>query len=157
MGVEQTNEHAEAVAEEPTSEQSFPNSVKKVERIAQQSKGLFDDVKDWIDLKIKLTELEIREKIKERQSDVIAGVVIGVFLVIAVVFGLVAAALGLGAWLGHPAWGFLVVTGLLLTIALVVYGVRFSGEAKDGEKPDPAQKALAAPSDQKTLPPGPVE
>ena len=154
MGMEKTNEHPEAVAQEHAPDRPFPKSAKKVERIAQQSKGLFDDVRDWIDLKIKLTELEFREKIKARQDDIVTLAVVGFLGVMALVFLLVAAALGLGAWLGHPAWGFLIVTGILSGIAGLLYWAHFSRGKKKAVKPEPMQKKLAAPLDQKKLSPG---
>ncbi len=155
--MEQTNEHPEVVAEARSPEEPIPKGAKKVERIAQQSKGLFDDVKEWIDLKIKLAELEIKEKIKARQDDVIMFAAIGFIGVLALVFLLVTLALGLGAWLGHPAWGFLIVTGILLSTGGILYGAHSSRGKKKAGKPDPEQKKLAASSDQKKLPPGSSE
>ncbi len=41
-------------------------------------------------------------------------------LLVAALFGLTALGFGLGAWLGHPAWGFLAVTGLLIVVAFII-------------------------------------
>jgi hypothetical protein len=40
---------------------------------------------------------------------------------VALLFLLTALAFGLGAWLGHPAWGFLIVAGVLFLIAGVYW------------------------------------
>ena len=152
--MEQKTEHLKTDSEKKAPDRRFTKGTNKVERIAQESKGLFDDVRDWIDLKIKLTELEFREKIKARQDDIVTLAVVGFLGVMALVFLLVAAALGLGAWLGHPAWGFLIVTGILSGIAGLLYWAHFSRGKKKAVKPEPTQKKLAAPSDQKKLPPG---
>ncbi len=89
----------------------------KVERIAEQSRALIDDVKEWVELKIQYTRLEIEQQIEQKRDEVAVLVVVAFLGVLALVFGLTAAALGLGAWLGHPAWGFLIITILLLLIA----------------------------------------
>ncbi len=56
--MEQTTERPELVAEDETPGGPFSKGAKKVERIAQESKGLLDDVKEWIDLKIQFTWLD---------------------------------------------------------------------------------------------------
>ena len=152
--MEQTKEHPAAKAEGATPERPTAFGAKKVERIAQQSKGLIDDVKDWIDLKITLVELEIREKIKARQEEAITFALIGFLGVLALVFLLVAIALGLGTWLGHPAWGFLIVTGILVGVAGLLYGRHASRSTKGSLEDKPDRKILAAPADQKQLPSG---
>ena len=152
--MEQTKEQAAAKAEAARPGRPSTLGSKKVDRIAQQSKGLFDDVKDWIDLKITLVELEIRQKIEDRRDDAITFVVVGFLLVMALVFMLITLALGLGAWLGHPAWGFLIVTGLLVLGAGLIYAVRASGKDKAPPEDVPDRKSLTVPVDQKQLPPG---
>ena len=152
--MEQTKEHSAVKAEDATPERPSAFGAKKVERIAQQSKGLIDDVKDWIDLKITLVELEIREKVKARQEDAITYALVGFLAVLALVFLLITVALGLGAWLGHPAWGFLIVTGILAGVAGLLYALHTSRRKKDTLEGKPDPKTLTASEDQKQLPPG---
>lgn len=102
----------------------LPSGRNKVERIAQHSKGLVDDLKEWVDLKIQHTKLQIRDELNERKIELALVAGAGVFGLLGFLFGLIALALGLGAWLGHPAWGFLVVTVLLMLIAAVFLGAR---------------------------------
>lgn len=152
--MEQAKEHSAAKTEDATPSRPSALGAKKVERIAQQSKGLFDDVKEWIDLKITLIELEIRQKIEARRDDAITFALIGFLGVTALVFLLIAVALGLGAWLGHPAWGFLIVTGILAGVAGLLYGAHASRRKKGNLEDTPDRKPLTASTDQKQLPPG---
>ena len=99
------------------------SSRAKIERIASESKGLVDDVKEWVDLRLKLVKTEVQAEVSEKMNDVVQDVlpiaVPAVIVAVGVLFLLVTAALGIGWWLGRPFWGFLVVTGLLFFVALV--------------------------------------
>jgi uncharacterized membrane protein YqjE len=99
----------------PTNRQ-LPSGQNKVQRIAEHTKGLFEELTSWVDLKLKLTQIEIENKIEDRVNQLVVGAIVAFFAVLALVFGLVALGLGLGAWLGHPGWGFLAVMVLLLLI-----------------------------------------
>ncbi len=153
--MEQTTERPEVVSEAETPGGPFSKGAKKVERIAQQSKGLFDDVKEWIDLKIKFTWLEVQAEINARKQDAVVGAILAFLGVLGLVFALIAGALGLGAWLGHPAWGFLIVTGVLFLTAGVVYWSHFKKGKKKKKSPGAPSdhKKLEAQDDQKRLPP----
>lgn len=96
------------------------SSMGKIKRISYQSKGLVDDVKSWVDLRMTLTQMDIEEKVDARLNRAIVGGVVGALAFLSLTFGLVAASLGLGAWLGHDAWGFLAVTGLLLVVTAIL-------------------------------------
>ena len=48
----------------------------RVARISDQAKGLADDVKTWVELKLKLFELEIEERIEGLANRVVIGVII---------------------------------------------------------------------------------
>ena len=153
--MEQTTEGPEVVAEDETPGRPFSKGAKKVESIAQQSKGLFDDVKEWIDLKIQFTWLDIQAKIDAVKQDALVGAIVAVLGILGVIFALLTGALGLGAWLGHPAWGFLIVTGLLFLIAGVVFWWHFERGKKNDKSPEaPSEhKELEAQDNQKRLPP----
>ncbi|MCH8960803.1 MAG: phage holin family protein [Bacteroidetes bacterium] len=153
--MEQTTERPEVVTEDETPGGPFSKGAKKVESIAQQSNGLFDDVKEWIDLKIQFTWLDIQAKIDAVKQDAVVGAIVAVLGILGFVFALLTGALGLGAWLGHPAWGFLIVTGVLFLTAGVVYGWHFERGKKKKKSPGaPSEhKELEAQDDQKRLPP----
>lgn len=94
----------------------LPSGANKVERIAQHTRGLVDDLTAWVDLKLKHTQLEVEEKVQRKIADVVVKVIPLVVFALCGLFLLVTIALGLGWWLGHPFWGFLIVTaGLGLT------------------------------------------
>ena len=154
--MEQSKDRPDVMTEGETPAGPISKGAKKVERIAQQSIELFDDIKAWIDLKIKFTWLEVQAKIDAKKQDVLVGALLGVLGVLGIVFALITGALGLGAWLGHPAWGFLIVTGLLFLTAGLVYWAHFS-RGKKKKKSLAAvseQKQLGAQDGQKKLPPG---
>lgn len=106
-----------ALPEAPPTDHLLPPGGSKVDRIALHTKGLVDDVKTWVELKMKLTQLEIEERLDAKVNAMVIGLAVAGVGLLALVFALITLALGLGAWLGHPAWGFLVVTVLLLLVA----------------------------------------
>ncbi len=102
-------------------------------RIQHESSALVQDVKDWVELRLDLVRAEVQESIKAqidgRKAAVLALVIPGVLGAIGALFLLVTLALFLGWWLGHAAWGFLIVTAVLLIGAAVARAV-LSGKAK---------------------------
>ncbi len=108
------------------SDHLLPSGANKVERIAQHSKALVDDLTAWVDLKVKLTKLEVEHTIQEKTSEVVVKVIPLVVFALAGFFLLVTVALGLGWLLGHPFWGFLIVT---LGLALVGFLLRRNAPA----------------------------
>lgn len=107
---------------QPASRQ-LPSGKNSVERITDQSKGLVDDVKAWVDLRIKLAQVEVEQRIQAKINEValrIAPIIVGA---LGGLFLLVTLALGLGWWLGQNFWGFLIVTLLLLLVAAVLRAI----------------------------------
>ena len=96
----------------------------KMQRIAEHSQALVDDLKEWVDLRIELARIEVEERIEAKANDVALGIILGVLGALAGFFGLITIALGIGAWLGHPGWGFLVVTLTLALLAVLIRAAR---------------------------------
>ena len=94
-----------------------------IDAITSQTKGLFEDMTSWMELKIQYILLDYQEQLTKRAKGIIFEVAALAILGVGVLFGLVALALGLGSLLNHPGWGFLVVMGLLCLIAMVVRAV----------------------------------
>ncbi len=92
----------------------------KLQRLSGHTKSLIEDVKAWAELKMTLTQIEIEETVDRRVNQAVTGAVMAALAGMAALFGLTAAALGIGEWLGHPAWGFLVVAGFLVVITIIV-------------------------------------
>lgn len=91
-----------------------------IENITSQTKGLFEDLTTWLELKIQYIILDYKEQAVKKALGI--GLEIGALALfgIGMFFGLVALALALGTWLNHYAWGFLIVMGLLVLIGLVL-------------------------------------
>jgi hypothetical protein len=89
----------------------------KIDRIVQRTKTLTEDISEWVDLKLKLTQFEIEERVNRELNHVVGRMMVGGLLFLAVVMFLVAAAIGLGEVTGHIAWGFLIVGGLVVIVA----------------------------------------
>ena len=54
----------------------------------------------------------------------IAVITVAVLFLFVIAFGSTAAAWALGEWLGKPYWGFLIVAGFYLLLAIIVWGTR---------------------------------
>ena len=92
----------------------------RMKRIATHAQGVVADLRKWVDLRIDLAVIDLEDKLDERLNAVAVGIIIAVFGGLAAFFTLVTIALGLGWLLGHPFWGFLIVTaGLGATAAIV--------------------------------------
>ena len=118
----------------PRPSHTFDKGGEAVDKITDHTKGLFEDLTAWAELKIQYTLLDYQDQVTTKAKSLIFEGVSFAILGIAALFGLVALALGLGSWLSHPAWGFLVVTGLLVAVALVV---RFVGKRiARGKRPE---------------------
>lgn len=102
----------------------LPPGGNKIQRISTQTQSLVQEMKRWIDLRIELTKLEIRQEIKARQTDYALRAAMGLLAALGGFFTLITIALFLGMWLGHAAWGFLIVTVVLFGLAAVVNLVR---------------------------------
>lgn len=86
-----------------------------VGRIIDQTRGLSTDLTSLVELRIKKAQLDIEQRIDRKVNDVTVNLIFAVFAGLGGLFLLVALSLGIGALLGHPAWGFLIV-GLLLAV-----------------------------------------
>ena len=101
-------------------EHALPPHGGALERITGHGRGLVADVQAWVDLKLKLTQVRVENKIERRLNRLVVNLLVAACTALAGLFALFTAAWALGAWLGHPAWGFLVVTLLLMAVAGIV-------------------------------------
>lgn len=99
---------------------ALPSHGGRVQRIQQHATGLVDDVKEWTELRIKLVQAETETFIQKKVHTIVMRTIPLVMGGLAGLFLLITLALFLGWWLGHPAWGFLVVTLLLFAVAGVL-------------------------------------
>jgi hypothetical protein len=96
----------------------------KLGRIAGHTQGLVEDLREWIDLRIDLAILEIEEKVDSIRNEVALGLTLAFFGFFAALFVFTTAALGLGWLLGHPFWGFLLVSIVLLLVVVALAKAR---------------------------------
>lgn len=90
----------------------------KLGRIAGHTQGLVEDLREWIDLRIDLAILEVEEKVDALRNEVALGITLAFFGFFAALFVFTTTALGLGWLLGHPFWGFFIVSVLLLLVVV---------------------------------------
>lgn len=81
---------------------------------------MVEDSRRMLEAKIEQTKREIKEQIETSINKAFAALVALTFFFIAFLFILIAASLGIGALIGHPAWGFLIVAVLLAVVGVIV-------------------------------------
>ena len=118
-----TNDTPRGIAPEVSPQLRLPSGKNKIERITDHSKGLVDDVKAWVELRLKLTQLEVETKIQAKINQFAMRMAPLIVLALGGLFALVTLALGLGWWLGQPFWGFLIVTVLLVAAGMIKQGL----------------------------------
>ena len=89
-------------------------TLKKVEELT-------DHVKDYITTKVEITKLRFAEKTSLTIGNIIAAVVVAVLFLFVLLFGSIAGAWALSDWIGKNYAGFLIVTGLYLLVAIIVW------------------------------------
>ncbi|GEM_PF-2885175 len=80
--------------------------------LIRESKALVSDLTEWVTLKMEHTRLEIEARVNHQINEATNRAVAGTVWLLALLFFSVALALGLGTWLGHAAWGFVIVAFL---------------------------------------------
>lgn len=100
----------------PDADSSAPSSDGTLGRIAGETQGLIDDLREWIDLRLDLAVIEMEERVDKLRNEVTLGLTLAVLGFFAGLFVLTTLALGLGWALGRPFWGFLIVAAVLVVI-----------------------------------------
>jgi flagellar biosynthesis component FlhA len=83
-----------------------------------------EDLREWMDLRIDLAILEMEERVDELRNEVALGITLALFGFFAAFFVMTTVALGLGWLLGHPFWGFLIVSAFLVITAAALAQTR---------------------------------
>lgn len=92
----------------------------KLGRIAGHTRGLVEDLREWIDLRLDLAILEMEERVDDLRNEVALGITLAFLGFFAAMFVFTTIALGLGWVLGHPFWGFLIVSVVLVLTAVAL-------------------------------------
>lgn len=99
----------------------LPAHRNKVERVADHTQGLFDDVTEWVELRIQLVRSEIEALIDSRVGAMRGLLVFGVTAALTGLYALVTLAIVIGALTGGRYWiGFLVVNLILVAVTFWV-------------------------------------
>lgn len=109
-----------------------PKSGNRMTRLAGESRALFDDLREWVDLRVQLVQVEIEERIEKMANELIAIIIVVVLGLFAVAFLLHGVAIWIGEALGGTQWGYLIVAGVLGLITLIVKATKpdFVGRQK---------------------------
>lgn len=96
----------------------FIPTKENLKALLDNGEAVADDVKDWVGLKLQLYKLDTELKV----NGLIRKLILAVVGLIFFFFAMVSIALGLGMWLGNAFWGFLIVSGVLLLLLVVLKG-----------------------------------
>ena len=120
-----------------------PPEALAVDQVLAHGRELGQDLLDWVDLKIQAERLKLVEELNTRLNLAADLALAGALAALGTFFLLVAAALGLGAWLGHPAWGFLGVGLVFVVVGAAFY--LFKPTLKDLRRPALVEEARLSP------------
>lgn len=106
-------------------------------RMAGESRALFDDLREWVDLRVQLVQVEIEERIEKMVNEAISMVMVVVVGLFALAFLLHGLAIWIGDALGAQQWGYLIMATVLglITVILKTAKPDFVGGRKDSPKP----------------------
>src|SRR5690242_12329906 len=86
-----------------------------------KTEELAGHIKEYVNLKMESAELKAAEKSSLLISNVMAGMLVAVIFLLALIFGSIAGAYALSAWIGKPYAGFLIVAGIYILAGLAVW------------------------------------
>jgi hypothetical protein len=93
-------------------------------RIALESRALFDDLREWVDLRVQLIQVDVEERIQQAANEIMSIVLVMVLALFTMVFLLHGVAVWLGSLLGGLHWGYLMVGAFLGCVTWVVRRAR---------------------------------
>ncbi|AXY74049.1 hypothetical protein D3H65_08665 [Paraflavitalea soli] len=80
--------------------------------------------KEYVNTRVDSMKLKAAEKTSLIISDLVAGAIVAVVFLFVLVFGSIAGALALSAWIGKPWSGFLVVAVIYLLAGIITWGAK---------------------------------
>lgn len=101
-------------------------------RLAHEIRSLVDDVKEWIELRLELFQLDVEDRIQAVANDILLIVLVLVLFAVAFLFLSLAAAFALGQWLGSNALGFLIVAVVFVLLGASIRRSRVDLASKVG-------------------------
>ncbi|MGB5007361.1 MAG: phage holin family protein [Ferruginibacter sp.] len=95
-----------------------------MEKAYAKIEELADSVKEYVNTRIESTKLTVAEKSSAIIANLAAGMVVAIVFLFFIIFAGIALALVLGEWIGVNWAGFLIVAGIYLLIAIIVWFAR---------------------------------
>jgi len=113
-------------------------------RLAGESRALFDDLREWVDLRVQLVQVDVEERIEKAANEIIAIVMVAVLGLFALAFLLHGVAIWLGEALGGVQWGYLIVAAVLGLTTLALKSARPDFVRRRSGKEEAATERLPA-------------
>lgn len=106
----------------------------RITRLAGESRALFDDLREWVDLRVQLVQVEIEERIEKAVNEAIALILVAIVGLFALAFLLHGVAIWIGTALGGQQWGYLILAAILAVVTLILKTATpdFIGKRKEG-------------------------
>ncbi|HUF08022.1 MAG TPA: phage holin family protein [Rhodothermales bacterium] len=92
----------------------------RIDRLITETRQLGDDLTQWVNLRLKLVQLDIQERIDEELDFVYTGVIVLGMMTIALLLASFGIAWVLGDLLGERWYGFMMLAALYLIAAFVI-------------------------------------
>lgn len=101
-------------------------------RLANEIRSLVEDIKEWVELRIELLQLDIENRVQDVANDILLVVLILTMMAVSMLFVSLAAAFAIGAWIGSDALGFLIVGVVFGIVAVSIRSSRVDLATKVG-------------------------
>jgi hypothetical protein len=96
----------------------------QMEKTFAKVEELADNLKEYVNTRIEKAKLRAAEKTSHIVAHAVAAVIVTVVVLFFIVFASIALSLLLGEWIGKEWAGFLIVAGIYLLIAIIVWLTR---------------------------------
>jgi len=95
-----------------------------MERIFAKAEELVEDVKEYVDIRIESAKLSVAEKASMIIANTAAGIAVLIILIFFALLLVTGLALLIGEWLDKPWAGFLIMAGVCLLKAIIIWTAR---------------------------------
>jgi hypothetical protein len=95
-----------------------------MEQIISKAEELAGHVKEYVNNHIHAAKLSVAEKTSRAASTFIASLIIAALFIFFLFFSGIALALALSNWIHDPVYGYLLVAGIYLLLAILVFALK---------------------------------
>lgn len=122
-------------------------------RLVHEIRSLVEDVKEWVELRIELLQLDVQDRVQAAANDILLTVLVITLFSVSLLFISLAAAFAVGEWLGSNALGFLIVGSVFGLLAASIRSSRVDLASKVGRTlTRSGKKPTAEPPSQASVP-----